>query len=233
MIMKRKIILSVVLFIVVLSTDVFGQPAKEAVMALKDIQIKCETGILYKDYAPSLAKAKIPVNLYLESADAKNMPNLSEALKAAITHYDNAQKVWDAKYSPDKDKGDKDKVYNYICSTFSPILFDRMTRVYPDIKLTENSLLITSVPCFSIDETVQLIWSKAAVEIVKASDLLAHPEREAVIESAEKKADPEQSKDTMSDLQKQIDDLIKENERQKDETDKLKKQLEELKTKSN
>jgi hypothetical protein len=223
MIMKRNIIVSVVLFIIVLSADVFGQPAKESVMALKNFQIRCETGILYKDYSPALAKAKIPVSLYLESAEAKNTPTLSEALKMAITHYDNAQKVWDAKYSPDK------KVYNYICSTFNPTLYDRMTRVYPDIKVTDNSLLITSIPCFNIDEAVQLIWSKAAGEIGKASDLLAHPETEP----AEKKAGPGQSKDTMPDLQKRIDDLIKENERQKDENDKLKKQLEELKTKSN
>jgi hypothetical protein len=227
MIMKRNIIVSVVFFIIVLSTNVFGQPAKEAVMALKDIQIRCETGILYKDYAPVLAKAKIPVSLYLESAEAKNTPNLSEALKMAITHYDNAQKIWDAKYSPDK------KVYNYVCSTFNPSLYDRMIRAYPDIKVTENSLLITSIPCFNIDEAVQLIWSKAAGEIGNASDFLAHPERETVAEPVEKKAGPGQSKDIMPDLQKRIDDLIKENERQKDENDKLKKQLEELKTKSN
>jgi len=227
MIMKRNIIVSVVFFIIVLSTDVFGQPAKEAVRALKDIQIRCEMGILYKDYSPALSKAKIPVSLYLESAEAKNTPTLSEALKMAITHYDNAQKIWDAKYSPDK------KVYNYICSTFNPTLYDRMTRVYPDIKVTENSLLITSIPCFNIDEAVQLIWSKAAGETGKAADLLAHPERETVTEPAEKKAGPEQSKDTISDMQKRIDDLNKENERQKDENDKLKKQLEELKTKSN
>jgi len=228
MIMKRNIIVSVVLFIIVLSADVFGQPAKEAVMALKDIQIRCETGILYKDYAPALAKAKIPVSIYLDSDAAKNTPNLSEALKMAITHYDNAQKVWDAKYSPDKDK-----VYNSLCSTFSPVLFDRMTRVYPDIKVTENSLIITSVPCFNIDEAVQLIWSKAALEIGKASDLLAHPEKDIVPESSEKQAGQGKSKDMMPDLQKRIDDLNKENERQKEENERLKKELEELKTKSN
>jgi hypothetical protein len=225
MIMRRNIILSVVLLIIGISTDVFGQPAKEAVMALKNIQSRCEMGISYKDYSPALAEVKIPVSLYLESTESKNTPNLSEALKMAIIHYDNAQKVWDDKYSGDK-------VRNYICSTFSPTLYDRMKKNYPDIKVTENSFIISSIPCFNIDEALLVIWSKAASEVKKASDLLTHPEMESVTGPVEKKASTGQSKDVTSGLQQRIDDLNKENERLKNENNKLKKQLEELKVQS-
>jgi peptidoglycan hydrolase CwlO-like protein len=91
--MKRNIALSVLLFVFALSTNAFGQSAKEAVMALKKLQVRYQTGVSYKDYPTALADAKFPVQLYLESPEAESTPELSEALKNAISYLDKANEM--------------------------------------------------------------------------------------------------------------------------------------------
>ncbi len=82
--MRRNTIGFIMLFTIGLFSDVFGQSAKDAIMALMKLQMKCETGILYSDYLPAITQAKTPVTAYIESPASKNAPEFSEALSSAL-----------------------------------------------------------------------------------------------------------------------------------------------------
>ncbi len=217
--MKRNIALSVLLFVFALSTNAFAQSAKEAVYALKKLQVQVQTGISYREYSPAVAEAKFPVKLYLESPEAQNTPQLSEALKNAVNHYDFANTVWGYKFSGQH-------VHYFIYDSPDKDFFNEIVSNYPDMPISqEGGLFGPGRAKIDIDDAISLMWKKASLEIKNASDLLAKAETTKVEEKT-----ITQSKD---DTQKQIDSLKKEIEKLKKENKSLKKQLEAMKAKSN
>lgn len=70
-----------------------AQSAKEAVLALKKLEARVQSGVSYRDYGQALGDAKFPVNLYLESEDKKN-PALVESIKKTMEHYEVVGRVW-------------------------------------------------------------------------------------------------------------------------------------------
>jgi hypothetical protein len=221
-IMKRNVILSVVLLFFAFSPNVFGQTAREAVMALKKLQTRCSIGLSYSDYSSALAEAKSPVKLYLESPEAKNAPALLQALITALSHYDSVIRVWGYEFT-------KTSITNEIYSKSDSSLYNAIKIDYPDVTVHSSFLKCDYIV---IDEAISIIWSKAAGEVGLASDLLAKADKEPEAGRTEVKSDVEQLNATVSNLQQLVDTLAKDNEDLRKENENLKKDLKSLKTKS-
>jgi hypothetical protein len=76
----------------------FAQSSKEALMALKKLQAKIQVGISYKEYGPACGDAKFPVNLFLESPQAKQNVKFTQSIKDAMKHYEGALEVWSCRF---------------------------------------------------------------------------------------------------------------------------------------
>ncbi len=167
--MKRYIFFSALLStLFMIPVLVFAQSAKEAVMALKKLQTKVETGISYRDYAPAIAEAKFPVKLFLESPAAKEELDLSNTLTNSLTHYDVANAVWGYKFSGSR-------MQDYIFRKFEPELYDSLVKNY---NVGSNSAY--DGPIIIIDLAVTKIWQKASEELATASNLLNKSELKAI-----------------------------------------------------
>ncbi len=220
--MKRNIALSVLLFILALSTNAFAQSAKEAVNALKKLQVQCETGISYRDFSPALAEAKFPVKQYLESHEGNQYKDFSITLNSALLIYESVNAMWNYKFSSSRG------INESIKSRYSPSLCDLLLKAYPDMPVHDNTNWLDEQKQneIIIDEAIPYLFSRARMEIEKASSLLQD------IEENQPKEKQEQAIVTTSDTQKQIDSMKKEIENLKKENKSLKKQLEAMKAKS-
>lgn len=81
------------------STSAFSQSADDAILGLRKLDARVDTGISYRDYSGALAEAKLPVRLFVEGPEAATNPQFTTALQKAIEHYDFANRIWDAKFS--------------------------------------------------------------------------------------------------------------------------------------
>lgn len=72
------------------SLPVYAQSAKEAVMALKKMEARVQSGIAYRDYSPALGETKFSVNVYLEGPEAKKNPELTSLIERVMAHYEKA-----------------------------------------------------------------------------------------------------------------------------------------------
>jgi hypothetical protein len=86
------------LIFLLIPSSLFAQSAKEALMALKKLQAKVQVGISYKEYGPAVGDTKFPVNLFLESNEAKKDFKFTQAIKAAMKHYEGALEVWGCRF---------------------------------------------------------------------------------------------------------------------------------------
>lgn len=90
---------AILIFILFLTPSItFGQSAKDAIMALKKLEARVEIGISYKDYGPALGETKFPVNLFLESSEAKEKPELAIHIENAIQYFEIANFIWEYKF---------------------------------------------------------------------------------------------------------------------------------------
>jgi len=85
---KYTAILIFFIISIMIPISVHAQTAKDAILALKKLEAKIQVGISYRDYLPALGEAKFPVNLYLESIEAKNNTELSILIYKIIDKYD-------------------------------------------------------------------------------------------------------------------------------------------------
>lgn len=92
----NRLLTLVVAFLVVglMGEAVCAQSANDAYRALKRIQSGVQTGIFYRDYLNVVADARTKVELYLESPESKERPEIAQAISQILGHYDNAAKVW-------------------------------------------------------------------------------------------------------------------------------------------
>lgn len=221
--MKRIGLSGFCLFLlVILPSLVFGQSAKDAVIALKKFQTKVETGISYRDYAPALSEAKFPSKLYLESKDALENQELSMAIKNTIKHYEAALAVWGIKFSGrgvDDYIGDDNPLFGIIQSE------------YPGGLLTRWGIMGTG-KAIVIDTVLPVIWQKASNELEIASSLLSKAEAKTQANKDEletiRKEKEILEKDSLA-LKSEFDNLKGENERLKEERELLIKENETLK----
>ncbi|MEW6615015.1 MAG: hypothetical protein AB1401_06065 [Thermodesulfobacteriota bacterium] len=212
----RNIVMTTVLIAMIFPTYAFGQSAKEAILALKKLQVKVQTGITYKEYSPAVAEAKFPVIVFLESPEGKLDTALSAYLSKAVRHYDNAISVWGIKFS-------SRRVESRIYADKNRELFEAVIRMYPDSPV--NVTGYTKQSYIDIGEMLSFIWTKASIELEKASGLLAQVESNAKalkLEGQLLQKENEQLKAEITVMRTEIERLKVENKKLQQEVDTLK-----------
>jgi hypothetical protein len=69
--MKKLFISAMVIGLIFTDITGFTQSSKEVISTLKKLQVKCQADVAYRDYRNVVDDAKVAVNLFIESADAK------------------------------------------------------------------------------------------------------------------------------------------------------------------
>jgi hypothetical protein len=179
----------------------FAQSAKEAVMALKKLEARVQAGISYRDYGPALGEAKFPINLFMESADAKNHPELTEAFNKTMKHYEYAGSLWNLKVSN-------------IPIPFFVVESDigkEVKNKYPQAPSKMPGHSKFDKETYYVSELLPFIWAEASNELKQASSLLVQETTRA--------------NDEMETLKKTNQELTVENMKLKEEIADLKKRL--------
>lgn len=153
--MKRLLPLSFVLALTVVTVPAFAQSAKEAILALKKIESRCQSGISYADYDPAVGDAKVPVSLFLESEEAKRSPELTDSMNKVISHYEYAGKIWQLRFSP--------FFQGYGIITADSSLGEEINALYPKARAKNEK--------YFVEEILPVVWEAAAVELERATTL--------------------------------------------------------------
>src|SRR6266481_1879701 len=66
---------------------VLPQQAKDAVLALKKLEARIQSGVNYDDYIRALGDARFSVNLFTDSQEAKKYLELVKTVKDAMSDY--------------------------------------------------------------------------------------------------------------------------------------------------
>ena len=157
---KYALIIFIFVISIMFSVPVFAQTAKDAVMGLKKLQARCQAGISYRDYGNALADAKFPVNLFMESAESKNTPELTESINKVINHYVSAGVVWNYKIS------------NTTLMRINEPQGIAVKKVYPQAPyLRVPSLWGKDDEYYSVDELLPYMWEKASKELDNTTKL--------------------------------------------------------------
>lgn len=221
--------LSLVIFFVFVCGHAYAQSAKEAVMALKRLEARVQAGISYRDYGPALGEAKFPVNMYIESLDAKKTTELSGLIEKTMFHYEQAAFVWKEKIKgPYRylDYNSVDPKYKelYKASVIEQNFFRQLVEEYPEANkfIKDGGALDTDASdkgkdinnlkygrVLNLNYLFPMIWKRASQDLNKASILLN--------KEATKAADDTEM------LKKKNQELAAENERLKAENEGLKK----------
>ncbi len=161
--MKRLAIL-LILLTIFFPASVNAQSSKDAYNALKKLEAKIQTGISFKEYSPALGDAKFEVNMFSESAEAKEKPRLKEIFNRTMGHYEEAGMVWRYRFAgksvpncmvPSEQGGD------------DSALIEQISRTYPSTRLK-----IDSMGRLWYDDALKAIWQEASEELKKAAPLL-------------------------------------------------------------
>ena len=212
------------------SLPVYAQSAKEAVMALKKMEARVQSGIAYRDYSPALGETKFSVNVYLEDPEAKKDPELTSLIKRVMVHYEQAGFVFKESLSGP---------YRYLDHTSSVLsketqlreiseqqIYKSLVEQYPEAnKFIEdggavdrdksgqgkdiNNLKYGRV--LDLDRLLPIIFKRASEDLKNASTLLS------------------KANANVEENQNDIDKLKKENNDLKKEIMKLKKEIDDLK----
>jgi alpha-N-acetylglucosamine transferase len=158
-----------------------AQSAKDAYKALKKIEAKTQTGISFKEYGPALSDAKVEVNLFSESPEAKEKPRLKEIFNKTMRHYEEAGNVWRYQFagrgaplymvSPDDSAMIKQTLISYpsVRAKIESMEFNDATS-YDDFK--KGIRQKTYRERLSYSATLKAIWQEASEELKKAGPLL-------------------------------------------------------------
>lgn len=219
--MKRISLLTAALLLVALSQSAHAQSAKDALVALKKLQMKCETGILYNEYMPALSETKVMVEDYLMTPASKNVPEFSDALIGALGHYECAGKVFDYMF--------KAGAGQHFVSVQNPDLFAKIRNTYPELHIYVQK----DIPGFSYSEAIQVMWTRAASEVERAFD--NYPSKTANAKTknnyakVETRSSEDQPRPLEGKLKRQINALKYENSRLRKENKELRRELDQLK----
>jgi len=169
--MKKFTTILFIFFIsIMLSVSAYAETAKDAIMGLKKLQARCQSGISYRDYSNALGEAKFPVNLFMESAEAKKIPELTDSIKIVMGHYEYAGYIWHEKIAAIS-KSTPDPVEYWLTLGWIPTLGPlgrELTKRYPGIKTFGENYLV--------DSALETIWATAAQELENTTKLYAKTE---------------------------------------------------------
>lgn len=191
----------IIIYSLLVPAITFGQSANDAILALKKLEARVETGISYKDYAPVLGETKYSVKLFLDSSEAKENPELAFHIKSAMQYFEIANFIWEYKYR-------NRRVEHFIPKDddYGKLILEK----FPDIEIHQFGIYIS--------DALSRYWNEASKEIQLGSN--AH-------ENLNSKTT---TKDTeLEKINKENASLRKENEKLKAENEKIKKDLQILK----
>jgi hypothetical protein len=159
--MKKNYLSALILFIFIISpTPSFAQTAKDALLALKKIQAKIQVGISYNDYGPACGDAKLQVNLFLDSSEAKQNFKLTEAIKNAMKHYEGALEVWGCRFGGGT-------LTEVLSTPTYDVVIQSILRNNPELR----SLVVGNSGNLPILEARTILWREALNDTEKASRL--------------------------------------------------------------
>jgi hypothetical protein len=177
--MKKAVLFSVVCLIL-MSGMAYAQSAKEAVKSLKRIEARADMGINYNEYVLAVADARVEVQMFLESAEAKQKQSLTNMIKKILEHYERVREVWKLKVSKVEDLG---TVFGHlICLRDDPegAFGRRLLKQYPEANRSvdnKGALIVRSNKMEGCDEIlvdnlIHIIWKEASRDLQQATRML-------------------------------------------------------------
>jgi len=170
-----KKMLSVILIMLFGSVGLaYGQSAKEAFKALKKVEARTETGVSYKDYPEVISDAKVEVDGFLRSKEAKKNSEVAEHMKKAMDYYLLAGDIWRMKFNrgnandliyPDTDEG-------RLVAKLYPKAKPRGSKLPAGVRSTPEMERSMARPVYFIPEILSNIWGDATKELKMASEYL-------------------------------------------------------------
>jgi hypothetical protein len=194
---KKAFIALMALGFTLSAVTAFAQSAREAVLALKELQERRESGISYRDYRNAIADAKSPVNLFAQSADAKKYPELMDSMNKVMAHYEYAGNLWNNKMTS------RDAQFIEVNSD----LGRDITRLYPEAARD----ILGGRHYYSVDLVLPVIWAQASTELDNTIKLYAKIEQDNEVNESKKEneklkadAEIERLKAEIASLKKQL-----------------------------
>jgi|WetSurMetagenome_2_1015567.scaffolds.fasta_scaffold166068_1 hypothetical protein len=179
--MKKIILLSVSLLLLLFTAPAAdAQSARDAVKQLKRIEARVDMGINYNEYVLAVADARVEVQMYLESHEAKQKAALTDMIKKILEHYETAREVWKVKVSRTEDIG---TVFGHlICLKDDPegALGRRLLKQYPQADkpvdhggaLTTRAFKKNGCDEVLVDNLIHIIWQEASKDLQRATKML-------------------------------------------------------------
>ncbi|MCX7635468.1 MAG: hypothetical protein N2Z74_06955 [Syntrophales bacterium] len=164
------------------SMSAFGQTALEAVKALKKLEGRVEVGLNYKEYAYSLADAKVETTMYLESTAARQQAALADQIRKVLDHYETARRVWQIKVTKTEDFG---TAFGHLMSLREGeegALARQLLEKYPQANksaekggaLTMGAFGSRGINEILVDNLINIIWKEAAKDLQVAVRMVVH-----------------------------------------------------------
>jgi hypothetical protein len=174
----KKIILISLLIPFFIAPLAYGQSARDAVKALKRIEARADMGISYSEYVLAVADARVEVQMYLESHEAKQKAEMTGLIKKILGHYETVREVWKNKVSRTQDLG---TVFGHlICLNDDPegALGRRLLKQYPQAnQQVDHGGALTKRKkdrCEEVlvDNLIHIIWQEASRDLLQATRML-------------------------------------------------------------
>ena len=237
--MKKYLIICFIFCMLTMpSLPVYAQSAKEAIMALKKMEARVQSGISYRDYSPALGETKFSVNVYLEDPEANKNPEITSLIKRVMVHYEQAGFVFKESLSGP---------YRYLDHTSSVLskesqlreiseqqIYKGLIEQYPEANMfiedggaldrdkSDKGKDINNLKygrILDLNHLLPMIFKRASDDLKNASTLLS----KANANAGENQNDIEKLKEENNDLKMEIMKLKKEIDDLKTEITKLKK----------
>ncbi len=165
--MRKLFIITMVIVLTFATVTAFAQSAKEAILGLKKLQARCQSGISYQEYGNAVADAMFPVNLFKESEAAKESPELADSVRKVMFHYVYANEIWQYKFSS--------RSPTTLIGVDTEIGRD-IEGLYP--RASKIPGFIVGGPYYKIDQLLPVIWAEASEELDNATKLYAKAEKD-------------------------------------------------------
>jgi len=123
---------------------------KNAVLALKKLEARCQTGISYREYIPYLGEIRYSVNAFLESAESARYPSVSRPVADSFSHFEFAARIWEVKVSERKSHIDR----------FHP-LAPRILQYPGADNSIDNGGVTIEINKISVEHSLKMAWRKA------------------------------------------------------------------------
>jgi hypothetical protein len=176
----KKIILLLLLLLLFIAPAVYAQSARDAVKSLKRIEARVDMGINYNEYLLAVADARVEVQMYLESHEAKQKAALTANINKVLEHYETAREIWKMKVSKTEDIG---TVFGHlICLKNDPegAFGRRLLKQYPQADkpvdhggaLTTRAIKKNGCDEVLVDNLIHIIWQEASKDLQQATKML-------------------------------------------------------------